>query len=119
MREPCALTRSPTSSGGGSWCSVIARIAELTRGHVLRVAAGLAPRFDLREPPRRSRRDAPGVVPQQPPTMRTPKSFTNSASVAAIGCRLERIHRFADAGVERQARVRDHRHGQRRVLGRG
>ena len=49
--------------------------------------------------------------------MRTPKSFTNSASAAAIGCRLERIHRFADARVERQAGVRDHRERKRRVLG--
>ena len=69
------------SSGGGSWCSVNARIAEDTRG-----TCGAARRPAAWSKPRTVRTTAArcsGVVPQHPPTARTPKSRTNSPNAAA------------------------------------
>ncbi len=82
MREPWALTRSPTSNGAGSWRSDVARIADDTSasrpcwGSAAGLAVATAATIDAR---------CSGVVPQHPPTMRTPNSVTNSRSIAAIG----------------------------------
>src|SRR6266550_3344346 len=62
---------------------LITRMAELTRGTWLG-CAGFARGSTARTAPTIAERCA-GVVPQQPPTMRTPKSLTNSESAVAIG----------------------------------
>src|ERR1700693_2289284 len=62
----------------------MARMAELTRGTCCAWLTG----FFARSAPRTASKIAvrcSGVVPQHPPTMRTPKSFTNSDSAVAIG----------------------------------
>src|SRR5688572_25279919 len=79
------------SSGGGSWRRVVALIALLTDGFrlsalgsrvLLTPAGGRVPRAESRST---IAFRCAGVVPQHPPTMRTPKSETNSPSICAIG----------------------------------
>ena len=67
----------------------------------------VAPTLRRRAPLRRSPSRCSGVVPQQPPTMRTPNSLHELASTVGHRRRLERIHRLADARVEREPGVRD------------
>ncbi len=81
MREPCELTRSPTSVGRGSCASGVAVI-------MLDTSAGpRSGRGPASRPPTRSTiaRMWSGVVPQQPPTIETPWRSTNSCSVLASG----------------------------------
>ena len=68
LRDPCELTRSPTSVGRGSWTSGVAAIMLETWGGRL---AGRSPGV---RPRARSAIAAmcAGVVPQQPPTIETP-----------------------------------------------
>ncbi len=68
LREPCELTRSPTSVGRGSWTSGVAVIMLDTYGSPAagRGPTGLPPTFSA------IARMWSGVVPQQPPTMPTP-----------------------------------------------
>ncbi len=78
-REPWLLTRSPTSVGRGSCTRAVAAIMPLSR------AGRGAGRVGGTTPATRSASTAmcSGVVPQQPPTMPTPKRSTNSPSVCA------------------------------------
>ena len=81
LREPCVLSRSPINSGRGSCLSATA-VMPLEAHHWLRPGRD----FGLTRPiVRTSAAMCSGVVPQQPPTMPTPKSLTNSRSVSAMG----------------------------------
>ena len=75
------MTRSPTSVGRGSCTSGAAVIIDASRGEA---ASG---RSTGSRPPTRSTIAAmcSGVVPQQPPTIPTPKRSTNSCSTFASG----------------------------------
>ena len=81
MREPCELTRSPTSVGRGSCTNGVAAIMLETRRGAGSGRAGTVSRAQ------RSRMAAmwSGVVPQQPPTIATPKRSTNSPRTLASG----------------------------------
>ena len=81
LREPCVLSRSPIIIGAGSWRSATA-VIPLETIQAPRPGRGAG----ARDPTAAARaRVCSGVVPQQPPTMFTPCSTTNSRRISAIG----------------------------------
>ena len=104
LREPCVLSRSPITSGARLLPHRGRRHAARQEPAAARPGAATA-RGRARSPPP-ARGCARACVPQQPPTMFTPSSTTNSRSVSAIGSGLHRVER-ATAVVDRKPGVGD------------
>ena len=112
LREPCELTRSPTSVGAGSWTSGVAVIIELRRG----AARGGALADGQRRAALGDRRDVRGRRAAAAADDRDAVALDELAE--AVGQRLGLLgeDRLAVRALERQAGVRDAVDRDARVL---
>ena len=118
MRDPCALTRSPISSGGGCCSRVVARMADDTRGTW---AAGRGshgrPAWALFPHAADDGLEVLGRGAAAAPDHADPEVRHELGQHPRHRLGLERIHRVARARVDRQPGIGDAGDRARRVIG--